>query len=132
MLSNNPPVTGITTRSFRLADDFHDLTTAQPKVTGDGVRNLYTGQLGFLQTVASEESLFLLGAEKDMLGNELMAGDVDEQILFLEVLADPTRHTIEHADGGWRDGGLSDKDSGMVVPFVDEVVEGADLLRSHG
>lgn len=127
---NNPAVTGIATCSFRLADNLNNLATAQTKVAGDRVRDLYTGQLGLLQTVALEELALLLGAKQDVLGDQLMAGDVDEQILFLEVLADAAGDTGKQAHGGGRDRRLRDEDTGVEVVLIDKVVEGAHLLGS--
>lgn len=63
-----------------------------------------------------------------MLRHQLMPRDVDQQVLFLEVLADAARHAGQEADGGGGDGDLGDEDAGVVVLFVDEVVELADLL----
>lgn len=130
--SNDPAVTGVTTGGLRLANNLHNLTAAQTEVPGNGVGNLYTGELGLLQTVALEQTGLLLGAEEDVLGDELVAGDVDEQILFLEVLADAAGDTAKQANSGRRDRSLRDEDSGVEVVFVNEMVEGADLLGSHG
>lgn len=130
--SNDPAVTGVTTGGLGLANNLHNLTTAQTEVPGNGVGNLYTGELGLLQTVALEQTGLLLGAEEDVLGDELVAGDVDEQILFLEVLADAAGDTAKQTNSGRRDRSLRDEDSGVEVVFVNEMVEGADLLGSHG
>ena len=127
---NNPAVTGVATCSLGLANNLHNLTAAQTEVPSNGVRDLYTGKLGFLQTVTLQQAGFLLRAEEDVLGNKLVAGDVDKEILFLEVLADAAGDTAQQADGRGRDGGLGDEDSGVEVVFVDEVVEGANLLGS--
>lgn len=96
---NDPAVTGIATRSLRLADDLNDLTTAQTKIAGDRVGDLYAGKLGLLQTIALEKLGLLLGAKQNVLGDQLVAGDVDEQILFLEVLTDTTRDSGKQAHG---------------------------------
>jgi hypothetical protein len=130
-ISNDPAVTGVATCSLGLANNLDDLTTAQTKVPSNGVGNLYTGKLGFLQTITLKEPTLLLGTEKDVLGDELVAGDVNKQVLFLEVLADTAGNTAQQTDGGWRDWSLRDEDSGVEVVFVDEVVEGADLLGSY-
>lgn len=63
-----------------------------------------------------------------MFRDKLVAGDVNEQILLLEVLADAAGQGTEEADGGGRDGGLGDEDARVEVVLVDEVVEGAHLL----
>jgi len=55
-------------------------------------------------------------------------GDVDQQILLLEMLADAAGDAAEQAHGRRRDGRLRDEDARVVVVLVDEVVEGADLL----
>lgn len=127
---NDPAVTGIATCSLRLADNLNDLATAQTKVAGDRVGDLYTGQLGLLQTIALEELALLLRAEQDVLGDQFVAGDVDEQILFLEVLTDAARDAGKQAHGRGRDRGLRDEDTGVEVVLIDKVVEGAHLLCS--
>lgn len=65
-----------------------------------------------------------------MLRHQLVPGDVDQQILLLEVFADAPGDAAEQAHGGRRDGRLRDEDAGVEVVLVDEVVEGADLLRA--
>lgn len=127
---NDPAVTGIATRSLRLADNLNDLTTAQAKVAGDRIGDLYAGQLGLLQTIALEELALLLGAKQDVLGDQLVAGNVDEQILFLEVLANTAGDARKQAHGGWRDRRLRDEDTSVEVVLIDKVVEGAHLLGS--
>ena len=127
---NNPAVTGIATCSLRLADNLNDLTATQTKVAGDRVGDLYTGQLGLFQTIAFEELALLLGAKQDVLGDQLVAGDVDEQILFLEVLADAAGDSGEQTHGRGRDRCLRDEDTGVEVVLIDKVVEGAHLLGS--
>lgn len=57
-----------------------------------------------------------------------MAGDVDQQILLLEMLADAAGHAAQQAHSGRRDGSLGDEHAGVEVVLVDEVVEGTHLL----
>ena len=125
---NDPAVTGVPTSSLGLADNLDDLATAQTQVPCDGVGNLHAGQLGLLQTVPLQQFGLLFGAEENVLGDELVAGDVDQQILFLEMLADATGHAAQQAYGGRRDRGLRDEDTGVEVALVDDVVESAHLL----
>lgn len=127
---DNPAVTGIATRSLGLANNLDNLTTAQTKVASNRIRDLYTGQLGLLQTVALKELGLLLGAEQNMLGNQFVAGDVNKKILFLEVLADAAWDTGKKAHGRGRDRGLRDEDAGVEVVLINQMVEGAHLLGS--
>lgn len=66
-----------------------------------------------------------------MFGNELVARDVDQQILLLEVFTNAAGNTIEQTHCRGRDGSLSDENSGMKIVLVHEMVECADLLRTH-
>lgn len=63
-----------------------------------------------------------------MFRDKLVAGDVHQEILLLEVLAEPAGDAAEQTDGGGRDRGLRDEDAGVVVLLVDQVVECANLL----
>lgn len=66
-----------------------------------------------------------------MLRDKFVAGNVDQQILLLEMLTDAAGDTVQQANGRGRDRSLSDKDTGVEVVLVDEVVERADLLRAY-
>ena len=60
-----------------------------------------------------------------------MAGDVDQQILLLEMLTDTAGDPAEQTHSRWRDRGLCDEHARVEVVLVDKVVERADLLRTH-
>jgi len=63
-----------------------------------------------------------------VLGDELVAGDVNQQVLLLEVLTDATGYAAQQAHGGGRDRGLRNENAGVEVALVDDVVESAHLL----
>lgn len=89
---------------------------------------MHAGKLRFLQTVSLEQTALLFGTKEDVLRDQFVACDVDEQILFLEMLTDVVGKTGEQTDGGGRDWSLSDEDTGMDVVVADDVVESAHLL----
>jgi hypothetical protein len=99
---NDPAVAGVTTSSLTLADNLHHLTAAQTQVPRDGIRDLHTRQLRLLQTVTLQQLGFLLRAEQDVLGHQFMAGDIDEEVLFLEGLANAAGVAVDHAQGSGR------------------------------
>lgn len=125
---NHPAVTGVATSCLRLANDLHHLSPTQTEIPSHGVGDLHARKLGFLQTITLEKTALLLRTEKDVLGNQLVARNIDQQILFLEMLADVVGETGEQTDGGRRDGGLRDEESSVDVALADDVVEGAHLL----
>lgn len=57
-----------------------------------------------------------------------MPCDVNQKILFLEMLADAAGDPVEKAHSGGRDWRFSDEDAGVEVAFIDGVVERAHLL----
>ena len=120
-------VTGVAAGGLTLPDDLDDLASLEAEVEGDGVRALDTWQLGLLEPVALEQLGLLCGAEADVLGHELVVGDVDDE-----------RRLVEGLDGGWGDGGdqlqraggdavLVDEDTRLVVLLLDVYDE-----RLHG
>lgn len=66
-----------------------------------------------------------------MLRDELVTGDVDQQVLLLEMFTDAAGDAAQQAHGRRGDRGLRDEDSGVEIVFIDKVVELADLLRAH-
>ena len=126
-----PSITGITTSGFTPPNNLDDLAPAQAQVSGDGIINLDARKLRLLQAIAQQQPRLLLGTQQDMLGDQLVARDIDKQILFLKVFADATGNAAQEAHGRRRDGSLGDEYAGVEILLVDEMVEGADLLGSH-
>lgn len=84
--SDTKSVTGVPARRLTRPDDLDDLAPPQAVVPRDGVLEQDTRQLGLLQAVPLEQGGLLLLAEDDVGGDEVVVGDVDQQVLEQEAL----------------------------------------------
>mmetsp|Transcript_6842 Transcript_6842/g.16695 ORF Transcript_6842/g.16695 Transcript_6842/m.16695 type:complete len:283 (+) Transcript_6842:109-957(+) len=80
------PVGDVPPGCLRRPDDSDDLAPLQAVVSCDGVVQLDSGQLGLLDPVALEQRLLLLLGQDLVLRHQHVLGDVDQQLLLLELL----------------------------------------------
>lgn len=128
----SPPITGISTGRLALPDDLHHLAPLQAQILCDRISGLDAWQLAFLQPIAFQQPALLLRTEQDVLGHELVMGDVDQQILLLKGLDDGGQHDGDDLQGRGRDGCLGDEDAGVEIVLIDVLGKLSHLLDPDG
>lgn len=76
----------IPTSSLRGSDDLHHMTTLHSIVSSHGVVRLDAGQLCLLQAVPPQQLLLLILRQHLVLRNELVLGDIHQELSLLKVL----------------------------------------------
>ena len=130
--SDGPSIARISPRGLAPANNLDHLPPPQPQIARDGIAGLDPRQLALLQAVAFEQLFLLLRAEQDVLGHELVVGDVDEEVLLLERFDDVGQHDGDDLQRGGRDAGLADENAGEEIVLGDVLGKGAHLLDPDG
>lgn len=82
--SDGPSVRSIPSSSFRLPNDLHNLTSPQTQIPRHRIVHSDSRQLCLLQSVSLKQTTLLLLTQRNVLGHQLVLGDVDEQIFLPE------------------------------------------------
>lgn len=82
--SDGPSVRSIPSSSFRLPNDLHNLTSPQTQISRHRIIHSDSRQLCLLQSVSLKQTTLLLLTQRNVLGHQLVLGDVDEQIFLPE------------------------------------------------
>lgn len=127
------PITGIPTSRLGRTDNLDDLTALETQVPGDGVLLQDTRQLCLLEAVSAEQRGLFVAGEEDVGGDELVVGDVDEEVLLEEAFdAGKVLDGHEALAGRGGQGGVGDHDAGLVVVADDVGQELADAGHAEG
>ena len=78
--SNDEPIGNVSSGRFGCSNDFDDLTSLEAVVSRHRISGLDPHQLILLQTVLDQQLALLLRRHDDVLGNQLVLGDVDQQL----------------------------------------------------
>lgn len=130
--SNDPPITGISTRRLGTTDDLDDLTPSKTEITRDGIVTLDSRQLTLFDAIPLQERHLLVAAEQDMFRDEFVMGDIDDEVLFQEGLDDGRQHRRDQLDRGRGHATGRNEDARVVTPFLDMMGKGPHLLDPDG
>lgn len=112
---NTESVTSIATGRLADSHNLDHLPPLQPQISRDGILLQDSWELRLLQSVSLKQGHLLLPAQKNVGWDQLVVGDVDEEILLKEALDQGVLAGHGHdlaGLGGESDGG--DENAGLV------------------
>jgi len=117
--STNESVGNVSSGGFTRADDFHNLAPFQPQISGHRIAALNFRQLDVFQLISGQQFRLLVDGEDDVFRNQLVLGDVDEQLGLQELFEDVLgRHVDERLLRRRRHPVLDDDDRPRDVLFL--------------